>query len=78
VVKNLQHFMTGQADDGITAPFLAALNGLEQIGIRPAGELEVGAQRRIEVGQHLAVHRDAVKAGVGELGELLGFHGTVS
>ena len=78
MVKHLQHFMAGQADDGVTAPFLAALDGLEQVGTGPAGEFEISAQRRVEVGQHLAVHGDTVKAGVGELRELLGCHGTVS
>ncbi len=38
-----QYRATRQADNGVAPPLLAALHGLEQIGVRPAGELQVSA-----------------------------------
>src|SRR5690606_14781723 len=40
-----QYGVAGQADEGITAPLLAALNGLEEVAAGSATELEVDAQR---------------------------------
>ena len=66
------HALRRQADDRIAAEALAALDRFEQVGVRAVGELEVDRQRRVEVGQHLAHHRDAGVAGGGELLELFG------
>ena len=54
-----------QADDGIAAPGLAALHRFEQVGMRTVGQFQVNRQRRVQVGQHLAHHGDAVMAGGG-------------
>jgi len=71
------HAPTRQADDGMTAPVLAAFHRLEQIGIRAIGELEIHRQRRVQVRQHFARHRNAVVALRGERIELLlADHGT--
>ena len=78
VVKDFQHFLAGQADDRIAAPFLAALYRFEQVGIGPAGQFQIGAEGSVQVRQYFAVHRDAVIAGFSELAELLGCHGSVS
>src|SRR5690606_26715925 len=51
-----------QADDGVPAPGLPALDRLEKVGVWPVGELEVDRQGRIQVGVHLADQRDAVVA----------------
>ena len=59
-----------QADDRIAAEALAALDGFEQVGMRPVGELEVDRQRGVEVGQDLAHDGDA---GVAFSGRLLEF-----
>jgi hypothetical protein len=61
-----------QADDRVAPPGLTALHRFEQVGVRAVGELEVDRQRRVEVGQHLAHHRDARVAFGGEAVELLG------
>ena len=42
------------------AETLAALDRLQQVGIRTVGELEVGADRGIEVARQLARQDDAV------------------
>src|SRR5690554_3093163 len=78
VVKDLQHFLAGQANDGITAPFFTALYRFEQVRIGPAGQFQIGAEGSVQVRQYFAVHRDAVIAGFSELAELLGCHGSVS
>ena len=64
----------GQADDGVTTPLLAALNGLEEVGVRTLGQLEVGAQGRVEVGEDLAHQRDAVIALVRQGAKFVGRH----
>jgi len=51
----------GQPDDGIAAPLLAALHRFEQVGIRPARELEIDAEGSVEVGEDLAHQGDAVE-----------------
>ena len=40
---NAHHLPAGQPDNGIAPPFLPALDGFEQVGIRAAGKLQVGA-----------------------------------
>ena len=64
------HAMRRQTDDGIAAEALATLHRLEQIRVRAVGELEIDRQWRIEVGQHLAHHRNQGMAVVGVLLEL--------
>ena len=50
-----------QADEGIAAPLLAALHGLEQEGVsRIAGDLGKDGERRVEIGDDGAGHRDQV------------------
>ena len=66
------HAPRRQADDRVAAEALAALDRFEQVGVRAVGELQVDRQRRVEVGQHLAHHRDAGVAVSGVLLELLG------
>ncbi len=51
-----------QADDGVAAPFFAALHRFQQIAVRRVGQLEIGAERRVEVGQHFAGDGNAVEA----------------
>ena len=60
-----------QPDDRIAPPGLATFDRLEQIGVRAVGKLEIHRQWRVEIGQHLAHHRDAVMAGGGELVEAI-------
>ncbi len=58
-----------QADDRVAPEALAAFHRLEQIGVRAVRQLEVDRQRGVEVGQHLAHHRDqgvALSRGLGE------------
>ena len=55
-------FAAGQADDRVSTPFFTALHRFEQKAVGPFDELEIDAERRIEVGQHLANDRDAVVA----------------
>ena len=64
-----------QAENGVAAPALAALHRFEQIGVRRVGQLEIGGQRRVEVGQRLARDRNAVVAGAYERLELIVIHG---
>jgi hypothetical protein len=64
------HAPARQADDRIAAPVLAALDRLEQVGVGAVGQLQVHRQRRVEVGQHLARHRNAVVALGGEAFEV--------
>ena len=57
----------GQADEGVAAEALAADDRFQQEALRlPAGELEVQRQRRLEVGEGLEDHRDAVEALAGQ------------
>ena len=78
VTVDLQHRATGQTDDRVAAPFLAALHGLEQIAIGGVGELQITAERGVEVGEHLADQRNAVMALRGEGVKILGGHRTDS
>jgi hypothetical protein len=51
------------AEEGVPAPALAALDGLQQEGVGGGGELEEGADRRLGVPGELAPDRDEVPAG---------------
>ncbi len=62
-----------EADDGVAAPFLAALHRFEQVTVGLVGELEIDAERGFEVGEQLAREGDAVTGGR-ELFELFQFH----
>ena len=63
-----------QADDRVAPPLLAALHGLEQEGPGRVGQLQIGGERGVEVGQHLTGDRNTVVAGLGQLLEALGSH----
>ena len=52
----------GKPDEGIAAEALAADHGFEEIAVRPARELDVHGERRVEVGARLGQHRDAGEA----------------
>ncbi len=52
ISRHLQYRSTRQANDGVSPPFLATLYRFEQVGIRAIGQLEVGTQGRVQVGQH--------------------------
>ena len=69
VAAELEGAARRQADDGIAAPGFAAFHRFEQIGVRAVGQFQIDRQRRVEVGQHLAHHGNAVVAGGGELPE---------
>ena len=56
----------GEPDEGIAAEALAALHRFEQIGIGLVGQLEIDRQRRIEIGEGLEHHGDAVETLRGE------------
>ena len=67
-----------QADERISAPLLAALHGLEQEGVsRVAGDLGKDGERRVQIGDDGAGHRDQVGLAdhVGELVQGGGIHG---
>lgn len=74
VAAHLDALAARQADDRVAPPLLAALHGLEQEGPGRIGQLQVGGERGVEVGQHLAGDRNTVVAGVGQLMEALGGH----
>ena len=74
MVMNPQHGAARQADDRITAPFLAALHRFEQVGVGLVGQFQVDRQRRVEVGQGFAGQRDAVIAVSGQTQEFFAIH----
>ncbi|MNI27684.1 hypothetical protein D3C73_814320 [compost metagenome] len=74
MVVNPQHGAARQADDRVTAPLLAALYGLQQVGIGFVSQFQVDRQRRVEVGQGFAGKRDAVVAGSGQTQEFFADH----
>ncbi len=63
------HRAARQADDGVAAPFLAAVGGLQQIGVGALGQLQISGQGRVQVRQGLHHHGDAVVAQRRQLGE---------
>ena len=67
-------FPAWQADDRVATPLLSALYRLEQKGPGGVSELEIGGERRIEIGQHLAGDRNTVVAGLRQLGKAIGGH----
>ncbi|MNF62568.1 hypothetical protein D3C84_442520 [compost metagenome] len=69
-----QHGTTLQADDGVTAPLLAALHRLQQVGVRGVGELQVEGQGRVEIRQGLERKRNAVIAFGGQTQEFFAGH----
>ena len=58
-----QDFAARQADEGVAPETLAALHRVQQVGIGRVGELEVGADGRVEVARQLAGEDDAVVCG---------------
>src|SRR5690606_7219951 len=56
---NPQHRAARQADHRVATPLFTALNGLEQVGIRAPGELEIGAYRRFKIGEYFPGDGDA-------------------
>jgi hypothetical protein len=59
-----------QPDERVAAEPLAADDRLEQVAVRPVGELEVDGQRGVEIGERLEHHRRAVVARSSEPVEL--------
>ncbi len=50
-----------KADEGVTPPFFAALHGLEQEDLLAVfRDFGKEAERRIQIGQHRAVHRHEI------------------
>ncbi len=74
MVVNPQHGAARQADDRVTAPFLAALHRFEQVGVGLVGQFQVDRQRRVEVGQGFAGQRNAVVAVSGQAQEFFADH----
>ncbi len=72
--EHLEYLPAGQADDRVAPPFLPPLNRFEQVRVGAAGQFQIGAQGRVEIRQDLTVYGDAIEAGLGKLGELLGRH----
>jgi hypothetical protein len=68
---------TGETDDGIPTPFLTAVDGLEQVGEGAVGELEIDAERCVEIGEDLAHQGNAVIALFRQGIELIGGHGAL-
>src|SRR5690606_18980357 len=75
VAAHLDACGRGETDDGITTEALPALHGFEQIGVWRVGKLQVDRQRRVEVGEGLERHRNAVVALGGETVEFEFRHG---
>ncbi|MCY1280533.1 hypothetical protein D9M70_293200 [compost metagenome] len=69
-----EHGAALQADDGVAAPLLAALHGLQQVGVRGIGELQVEGQGGIEIRQGLERKRNAVIALGGQTQEFFAGH----
>jgi len=76
VTRRAQHGAARQADDRVAAPLLATSTD-SRVRVRAGGELQVGAERGVEVGEDLADDRDAVVALGGQGGELFGVHGAL-
>ncbi len=71
VLADLEHLARRRPDERVAADVLAALDALEEERVPAAAELQVGRDRRFEVGQHLAVDRRELRragqrAGLGE------------
>src|SRR5690606_22382581 len=77
VTEDLEDDAGRQADDGVAPPLFAAMNRFEQIGIGPAGELEVSAEGGIEVGEDIAADRDTVVIPGGQLRKKMRIHGEI-
>ncbi|MCY1352168.1 hypothetical protein D9M69_384540 [compost metagenome] len=69
-----QHSAALQSDDRVTAPLLAALHGLQQVGIRGIGELQVEGQGGVEIRQCFERKRNAVIAFGGQTQEFFAGH----
>lgn len=69
-----QHRAARQADDRVTAPLLAALDRLEQVGVGLVGQFQVDRQRGVEVGQGFTGQGDTVIAGSGQTQEFFAGH----
>ena len=72
---DLHPLAAGQADNGVAAPLLAALDGFKQIRIGRLGQFAIGREGGVEVGENLAVQGHAVIALRGQRCELFGLHG---
>ncbi len=79
-IPHAQHRAAGQADDGVAPPLLTPLDRLEQVGVGASCELQVGAERRIEIGQCLSHERHAVIALSGKMFQIgcLGRHAFIT
>ena len=60
VTPNLEAATAGETDDRVAAPFFTAFDGFEKIGPGLVRQLEVSAQRCVEIGQKLPDERYAV------------------
>ena len=74
VTEHLEHRATGQANNGITAPLLAALHRLEKVGVRAFRQFAVTAEGSFQVRQHLGGDRYAVVTLCRQCGKVLGIH----
>ena len=69
MIEYAQQCVAGQPDYGIASPFLAAMYGFKQVGIRGVGKFHVGTEGRVQIGQYLAHDRDTVIVGLCQLFE---------
>ena len=72
--KHAQQRAARQANDGVTAPFLPTLYGLEKVGEGALTQLAVGTDGGFQVGKHFYTHRDPVIALRSQRGKVLNIH----